>query len=57
MITEWAGTRRFAWLDDDFQRHDPEWAAARPGTLLVPVDPRKGIGIEHLERVRAFLSA
>jgi hypothetical protein len=56
-ITEWAGTRPIAWLDDEFQRRDPEWAAARPGTLLVPVDPRKGIGVDHLERVRAFLAS
>ncbi|WP_394621607.1 HAD domain-containing protein [Lentzea sp. JNUCC 0626] len=55
-ITEWAGTRPIAWLDDEFQPRDTEWAAERPGTLLVPVDPRKGIGIDHLERVRAFLA-
>lgn len=56
-ITAWAGERRIAWLDDEFQRADPAWAAARPGTLLVPVDAREGIGIEHLERVLAFLRA
>ncbi|SFR28876.1 hypothetical protein SAMN04488564_115185 [Lentzea waywayandensis] len=55
-ITEWVGTRPIAWLDDDFQPRDQEWASSRPDTLLVPVDPRKGIGADHLERVRAFLT-
>ncbi|WP_170176446.1 HAD domain-containing protein [Lentzea flaviverrucosa] len=55
-ITEWARTRPIAWLDDEFRPRDQEWAASRPGTLLVPVDPRKGIGVDHLERVRAFLT-
>lgn len=55
-ITEWAGPRPIAWLDDEFQPRDPEWAAARPGTLLVPVDAREGIGIDHLERVHAFFA-
>lgn len=55
-ITAWAGARRIAWLDDEFQPRDPEWAAARPGTLLVPVDPRKGIDVDHLEQVRTFLT-
>ncbi|WP_112272315.1 HAD domain-containing protein [Lentzea terrae] len=55
-ITECAGSRPIAWLDDEFQRRDPQWAAARPGTLLVPVDARKGIGIDHLEQVQAFFT-
>ncbi|MEV6242023.1 HAD domain-containing protein [Lentzea sp. NPDC051838] len=55
-IAEWAGTRPIAWLDDEFQPRDPEWATSRPGTLLVPVDPREGIGIEHLSQVHTFLT-
>ena len=56
-ITEWAGTRPIAWLDDEFQPRDPEWAVSRPGTLLVPVSARHGIGIDHLEQVHRFLTA
>jgi hypothetical protein len=59
-VLEHAGTRPFAWLDDDFGPRDPQWATHRTRheapTLLVPVDPYHGLTRQHVDTVLAWLA-
>jgi hypothetical protein len=59
-IEAWAAGRPLCWLDDDIGKGDIEWASARTAagspTLVVHVDPAKGIQPLHLAAVWGFLS-
>jgi hypothetical protein len=54
-VEAYAGDRPFAWLDDDFEPGDHEWAAARTEsgipTLLLHISPRLGIRQEDVNQV------
>ena len=55
-----AGThgRAAAWLDDLHTPEAGDWAAARPWpTLLVPVDPARGLLREHVDALLAWAPA
>jgi len=57
-IAAWVGRRPLAWLDDEFQDSDFDWAATRTATglptLLVPVDERDGFESAHATTVRTW---
>lgn len=44
---------RIAWIDDEFNRDDMDWAARR-GHLLIRTDERTGLLSEHIAQVRAW---
>jgi hypothetical protein len=47
-IAEYAGDRPVAWVDDCIDESCRSWARRRTGpTLLVPVDPRRGLEEAH----------
>jgi hypothetical protein len=47
-IAEYAGDRPVAWVDDCIDESCRSWARGRTGpTLLVPVDPRRGLEEAH----------
>ena len=51
-VDEYARHRPAAWLDDHFVARHERWAAHRAEpTLLAKVDPRAGLGPEHVERL------
>jgi hypothetical protein len=49
-LDEYAGERPLAWVDDCLDETCREWARGRRApTLLVPVDPRRGLEEAHAE--------
>jgi hypothetical protein len=54
-VEAYAGDRPFAWLDDDFEPGDLEWAKARSEsgmpTLLIGINPRVGLVQEDVNWV------
>jgi len=54
-LTEHAGDRPLAWIDDAFNEACWEWARTRSAlTLLVETHPATGLVAEHAARLRAF---
>lgn len=59
-IIAFAGTRPLIWIDDKFNQTDWQWARSRRGgrggvpTLLIAVDPAKGMTETHVEQMRRF---
>ena len=54
-ITEYAGDRPAAWIDDNFDESCEQWARDRGApTLLVRTDPPTGITDEHVEELLAW---
>lgn len=54
-LTERAGSRPSAWIDDGLNEACAEWAAARSApTLLVHTDPFVGMTDEHVEELIAW---
>ena len=54
-ITEYAGERPAAWIDDSFDEECFEWARSRSApTLLLQTEPPTGLGEEHVEELLAW---
>lgn len=60
-VETYVGDRPFAWLDDDFEPGDFEWAKARSeggaATLLLHIDPKVGIVQGDVDRVAGWAAA
>jgi hypothetical protein len=55
-IDEYAGDRPVAWVDDSLDETCHEWALERPApTLLVEVDPRRGLEEAHVDALIAWI--
>ena len=56
-ITEHAGDRRAAWIDDSLDEECFGWARSRSApTLLIQTEPATGLGEEHVEELLAWAS-
>ena len=56
-IGEFVGGRACAWLEDEMTREAYEWAESREAaTLLVDIDPTKGLTREHVERCLSWVT-
>lgn len=57
-VIEYVGDKPFAWFDDDFMPDDLNWANSRAEngtpTLLMPIDPRKGLTSTDFSMVRRW---
>lgn len=54
-VVDYVGDRPFAWLDDELGRDADGWAASRRHpTLLLRVDPVRGLTSDHVARLRYF---
>jgi hypothetical protein len=54
-VALFVGSRPVAWVDDRLGAEIQAWAASRDApTLLVQTDPRIGLTIEHIRRLRRF---
>lgn len=57
-LTQRAGQRAAAWIDDGHNDACEQWAASRPApTLLVSTDPHVGLTDEHVEQLIAWSGA
>jgi hypothetical protein len=57
-LTDRAGTRAAAWIDDGLNEACEAWASGRDApTLLVPTDPFIGLTDEHVEELIAWSTA
>jgi hypothetical protein len=55
VVREYVGDRSVAWIDDRIPDEAWSWAEERPAaTLLVPVDPRLGLGPDQVELVEEW---
>src|SRR5262249_12681491 len=54
-LSEYAGDRPLAWIDDSFDRSCRKWAEKREApTLLVPTEPDRGLEEGHVEALLAW---
>jgi hypothetical protein len=54
-LDAYARDRPVAWVDDNFDERCDAWARERPApTMLVPVDPRRGLEESHAEALVAW---
>jgi len=60
-VEAYVGERAFAWLDDDFEPGDFEWAKARTEggvpTLLLHISPKLGIRQEDVNQVAVWAAS
>lgn len=60
-VETYVGERPFAWLDDDFEPGDFDWAKARveggAATLLLHIDPKMGIVQRDVDQVAEWAAA
>ena len=55
-LKRWLKTAPAAIVDDEVGEDMWSWAATRPNTLIVQVDPRLGLGDEQVEQLLEFAS-
>ncbi|MFD7157785.1 hypothetical protein ACFV9C_24505 [Kribbella sp. NPDC059898] len=57
-LASWAGTRPFAWLDDEPTTQDTTWLATHhpAPTFLPPIDPHQGVTPQTLTTLQSWLN-
>jgi hypothetical protein len=57
-VVPWTRGRPFAWFEDRYEEcEEADYQAAGQPHLMVRVDPREGLGEEHIEAARQWLAS